>query len=314
MRFFDNKEVGDLDIETLKTFITLANLANFSKTAEQHRVVQSTVTNRIKELENEVGKPLFLRDRKSVTLTNAGQHLLQYAQKIVALKETAAAELSMLGAYAAILRIGSVHTLYDCHLHNYISAYMDRHKDVAVKVVLDHAGKLLQHLHDDIIDICFCYRAVTSSQFLCLPFELDEFILVTGGNNDTYPQGIESSELKNLTMLFSDLITIVPQSWFSAVFPKYYTFPLEIDVGSKLIPFLEDGRGYCLLPRSAVRKELASGSLVEISVLDAPLPQAQSYLVLNRKSTKLKAVQNWFALTGKGHCAREEAIGGGAVT
>lgn len=88
-----------MDIESLKTFITLTTLNNFTKTAEKHNVVQSTVTNRIKELENELGKELFVRGKKNISLTNAGHHLLLYAKRIVELAETASSELTMLDTY-----------------------------------------------------------------------------------------------------------------------------------------------------------------------------------------------------------------------
>lgn len=58
-----------MDYELLKTFICLANFKNFTKTAEQLHVVQSTITSRIKHLEDNVGKSLFIRTNKNVVLT-----------------------------------------------------------------------------------------------------------------------------------------------------------------------------------------------------------------------------------------------------
>ena len=63
------KEGGRMDLENLKTFVTLANLGNFTQTAQQHMIVQSTVSSRIRELEREIGTPLFIRERKNVRLT-----------------------------------------------------------------------------------------------------------------------------------------------------------------------------------------------------------------------------------------------------
>ena len=62
-----------MNSEELKTFIFLSKVKNFTLAAEQLSVAQSTVTNRISELEKEVGKRLFSRGSKTVSLTEEGQ-------------------------------------------------------------------------------------------------------------------------------------------------------------------------------------------------------------------------------------------------
>ena len=57
-----------MDTQSLQTFLTLAEHRNFTKAADALFVAQSTVTNRIAELEREVGKPLFDRNKRKVTL------------------------------------------------------------------------------------------------------------------------------------------------------------------------------------------------------------------------------------------------------
>lgn len=76
-----------MDTQALQTFIVLANLRSFTKTADELFLAQSTVTNRIAELENEVGKRLFARNKRNVELTQEGMEFYQYAKRIVALTE-----------------------------------------------------------------------------------------------------------------------------------------------------------------------------------------------------------------------------------
>ena len=66
-----------MNTEELKTFIFLSKVKNFTLAAEQLLIAQSTVTNRISELEKEVGKRLFHRGSKTVTLTEAGEIFLR---------------------------------------------------------------------------------------------------------------------------------------------------------------------------------------------------------------------------------------------
>ena len=282
-----------MDIESLKTFITLATLNNFTKTAEKHNVVQSTVTNRIKELESELGKELFIRDKKNISLTNAGHHLLSYAKRIVELAETASSELNMLSTYSNTLRIGSVHTVYDCHLHKYISKYIKEYKNVSVKINIDHSKNLLEQLHDDVIDICFSYIPVNYSQFICIPFKVDDLVLVTSKDNLTYKDGIKNDDLKNLYWIYCDFAISEDLDWFKKLFLEHHMFPLEIDVGNKLIPFLKEGLGYSFIPRNLVLNELENKSLIEIKLLDSVQPKMSSYMILNKKHLKSKHISNW---------------------
>lgn len=64
-----------MDFEQLRAFYTLAQTKNFTKAAEMLHLVQSTVTMRIKQLEEKVGKPLFTRDKRSVEITQAVLYL-----------------------------------------------------------------------------------------------------------------------------------------------------------------------------------------------------------------------------------------------
>ena len=71
-----------MNSEGIKTFIMLSKLKNFTRTAERMYVAQSTVTNRIAELESETGQKLFVRRQGGVELTEEGQLFLSYALRI----------------------------------------------------------------------------------------------------------------------------------------------------------------------------------------------------------------------------------------
>ena len=88
-----------MDTTTLRTFIALAQIKNFTKTAQQLFVAQSTVTNRIRDLEMELGVPLFIRSHKQVDLTPSGQKFLSYAQRFVSLELAALQDIQSSPTY-----------------------------------------------------------------------------------------------------------------------------------------------------------------------------------------------------------------------
>jgi len=81
--FFELRGVVSMEIRQLKTFWTLASTRSFSRTAEVLNYVPSTVTMQIKALEEELGVKLLDRLGKTVVLTDAGEQLLPYANKIL---------------------------------------------------------------------------------------------------------------------------------------------------------------------------------------------------------------------------------------
>ena len=76
-----------MDIKNLSTFIYVAELRSFTKAGERLGYSQSTVSFQIRQLENELGVPLFERINRTVTLTEHGVRLLRSAYKINELVE-----------------------------------------------------------------------------------------------------------------------------------------------------------------------------------------------------------------------------------
>ena len=78
-----------LDLELLKSFVSVVDAGGFTRAGERVHRTQSTVSQQIKRLEEEVGQPLLNRNGKDVTTTEAGERLLSYARRLLALAEEA---------------------------------------------------------------------------------------------------------------------------------------------------------------------------------------------------------------------------------
>ena len=73
-----------MDFRHLRAFITVAEEASVTKAAERLHISQPPLSRHIKQLEDELGITLFIRHRQGVTLTAAGQHLLEKARALAA--------------------------------------------------------------------------------------------------------------------------------------------------------------------------------------------------------------------------------------
>ena len=72
-----------MDSHALRLFLALADNLHFGKTSREQHVSPSALSRSIKQLEDELGAPLFLRDNRSVRLTREGQQFRQYAQDVM---------------------------------------------------------------------------------------------------------------------------------------------------------------------------------------------------------------------------------------
>ena len=78
-----------LDLELLRSFVSVVEAGGFTRAGERVHRTQSTVSQQIKRLEDDIGQPLLHRTGKDVTPTEAGEKLLSYARRLLSLAEEA---------------------------------------------------------------------------------------------------------------------------------------------------------------------------------------------------------------------------------
>lgn len=268
-----------MDTETLRTFITLSQYRNYTKTADALFVAQSTVTNRIVELEKEIGQTLFTRTKRSVMLTCEGELFLSYAKRILEMEETSIRELSTLRKYRQTYRIGTTNTIYECHLVPKIQAYRQSHPDHAVKVTISHSFDLLMGLQDNLYDTVYTYVPLQKSGYECVPFATDNLILVTSTAHRLYTDGIRKTDLASSNYLFCNFALQEVGAFIRELFPPHFQFGFEIDNSTKLIPYLLQSDGISFLPESLAAPYLKDKRLRLIPLLDFAPPRIQSYQI-----------------------------------
>src|ERR1700749_2443991 len=78
-----------VDLELLRSFVSVVDSGGFTRAGERVHRTQSTVSQQIKRLEDDLGQPLLNRTRKDLTPTEAGERLLSYARRLLSLAEEA---------------------------------------------------------------------------------------------------------------------------------------------------------------------------------------------------------------------------------
>ena len=116
-----------MDAADLRVFEAVARHGSMNRAADALHTVQSNVTARIRTLEDQLGTPLFDRHSRGVRLTDAGERLLPYAQRVAHLLEEAKRAVREDGAARGRLLLGSLETTAAMRLSpllaNYVAAY-----------------------------------------------------------------------------------------------------------------------------------------------------------------------------------------------
>ena len=272
-----------MDTESIKTFLVLAKTMNYTRAADQLFVAQSTVTNRINELERELGFALFQRTNRRVELTVKGGKFKVYAEKMMELTENSLAEISEIQKYDNYLRIGSTDSIYEGHLAERIQEHRRTHPKDYLKISIGLSDHLLEQVQNDMLDVVFTYLPIKKNSLLCELYKQDQLVLVTRSENKKYTEGITEAQLLEEKYLMCNFALQDVGQYIRKLFPKYHQFELEIDDCMKIVPFLMDRDNYTFLPKDMAEHYVEKGRLREVPLIDFNTPVINSYIIYRKK-------------------------------
>src|SRR5258708_28145525 len=146
------------DLELLRSFVSVVDSGGFTRAGERVRRSQSTVSQEIKRLEEDVGQPLLNRTGKAVTQTEAGERLLSDARGLLSLAEEARDVLSRPGNEGAIRR-GVPEDFAAYRLAKLLAAFSRSHPTLRLDVRADQSAYLKRDLERGELDLVLFKRA-----------------------------------------------------------------------------------------------------------------------------------------------------------
>jgi LysR family transcriptional regulator, flagellar master operon regulator len=146
-----------MDIELARTFLEIVSTGSFIRAAERLNVGQTTVSARIRLLEQKLGRPLFVRNKAGATLTPAGERFLRYAPTFVQLWQRARSQVALPPGHRAALTIGSEVTLSQPLLLNWVIWMQRSMRDVALRVHVDVPQDLINQVAAGLVDAALMY-------------------------------------------------------------------------------------------------------------------------------------------------------------
>jgi DNA-binding transcriptional LysR family regulator len=145
------------DLELLRSFVSVVDSGGFTRAGERVHRTQSTVSQQIKRLEDDVGQPLLNRNSKDVTPTEAGERLLSYARRLLSLAEEARDVLARPGSEGAV-RLGIPEDFAAYRLTKLLATFSRSHPGLRLDVRADQSAYLLRDLERGELDLALLKR------------------------------------------------------------------------------------------------------------------------------------------------------------
>ena len=147
-----------LDLELLRSFVSVVDSGGFTKAGERVHRTQSTVSQQIKRLEDDIGRPLLNRSGKEVVPTEAGEQLLSYARRLLSLAEEARHVLARPDNEGAV-RLGIPEDFAAYRLTKLLASFSRARPGLRLDVLVDQSIHLRRDLERGDLDLALIKRS-----------------------------------------------------------------------------------------------------------------------------------------------------------
>ena len=167
-----------MDIDRARTFLEIMHCGSFLRAAERLNVTQTTVSARIRTLEEGLGRQLFVRNRNGAQPTPAGREFERYAQSFVQVWERARHQLALPPGSTGTVALGGELSLWNPLLLDWLVAMRARRPDIAIHAHVGVPDQLLEQLRTGMLDIAVLYAPKLLPGFRVELLQEEQLILV----------------------------------------------------------------------------------------------------------------------------------------
>lgn len=245
-----------MDVDQARTFLAVAETGSFVAAAERVFVTQSTVSMRIKALEDRLGRRLFERGKQGASLTPAGLQFQPHAAAIMRVWEHARLDVGLPDGFDEALSVGGQISLWEGFLLTWLPWMQSAAPDVAIKTTLGYSSDMLQAVSDGQLDLAVIYRPEVRPGLEIEQLFEERLIRVSS-------EPAPNPEL-NARYVF---INWGPefQADHALNFPDFKIPPLYLDIGGLAITYLLENAASGYLPLRIAAPYIEDGRLQRVS-------------------------------------------------
>jgi DNA-binding transcriptional LysR family regulator len=283
-----------MDLLQLEHFLAVCEERTFTRAAERVFRTQSAVSQSIKKLEEEVGAPLFSRDLHDITLTEPGKVVLEYARRMVRLRDEAKRQVDALkNLQSGKLSIAAHESAAVYLLPRALRRYLLEFPDIKVGIYRRPLEEVPGLVLDREIDVGFVKEKPSFHGLECVDVHSDDMVLIASPRHPLVSRG-------NVTIRDLGVEPFIVHHQCSSTEQKILRLFEQHDVRCRIVAelwsfeniksFVREEVGLAIVPRITVREELRTNCLAEI-----PLPE----LDIKRRTYMIYRDQGYLSATAR---------------
>jgi DNA-binding transcriptional LysR family regulator len=168
-----------MDLDQARTFLAVSELGSFVRAADRLNVTQSTVSARIKVLEDQLGTPVFLRSKNGVTMTPAGARFERHALALIRIWQQSLQEVSLAPEQQLLLTVGAQYSLWDGVTLDWLCRMRQEHPEIAIRAEVGSNESLMRQVVDGLVDVAVMYTPQTRPGLEIEQFLEETLVLVS---------------------------------------------------------------------------------------------------------------------------------------
>jgi DNA-binding transcriptional LysR family regulator len=273
----------------LQVFHTVARLLSFTKAAESLHMTQPAVTFQVRQLEEQFNTRLFDRTHNRISLTEAGQRVYEYADRIFDLyAEMENAVRDMTGEISGMLVIGASTTIAEYMLPSLLGDFKKQYPDINVHLKVSNSDGIVSMVENNDIDLGVVEAPVMNKNLVVEECRKDRLVAIVPPLHSLVAE--ESVKIRDL--LENAYIAREEGSGTREVIQEYLAElgmqPSDVHVSMELGSpeaikgAVEAGMGVSIVSEVTIHKELQLGSLVALE-LDPPIQRPFSFVHQKQK-------------------------------
>ncbi len=293
-----------MELRQLRYFVSVADSLNFSEAARTMCVTQSTLSQQIKQLEGELGTPLFVRSSHSVALTEAGRELLPFARETLHSADLCVERIADLNDIAAgTLNIGVTYS-FSPILTETIVTFSRRYPRIRLNILYRPMAELMELLRQREVDFVLAFRptqAVDGVESHIL-FQNCLSAIVREGHSLAGHDKVTLAELQRYDLALPAR-GLQARNAFEAVASAYRDFRLRIELNEVniLLELIRRTDFVTVLAEATIHNENG----VRAIPLDVPDNEMAGCVHVLRDSYRKRSMQEFVRMLGESIAVRE---------
>lgn len=254
----------------LRSFIEVHRLQGFTRAAERLHLTQPAVTQHVKKLEEELGKPLFEIKGRSVELTEAGALLMRFALHAEADARRTREGIAALGK-RTVLRFGATRTIGEFVLPPSIASWLEAYPESDVAMRVDNTDALFGALRGGDLDFIFVEGCFAREDYQTEVLDVDELVPVCAPGHPFAGRTVSIEEALPQTLVAREGGSggrALLEKALEGLNLRISDFGRVLEIGSvgAVKELAARGAGIAFLYGASVARELADGRLARFAV------------------------------------------------